>query len=120
LPEESRTLLNEYVHQNYETLKQKSKFTVWAALLHACQQKGIVAPSYVTFCSAARRRPAFESTLKRKGPRAAYTQEPFYWELDPRLPGMVTGRLKLVILTIPSWMWNSCVRTLAVSSVVRG
>jgi len=86
LPEESRTLLNEYIDQNYETLKQKSKFTVWAALLHACQEKGIVAPSYVTFCSAARRRPAFETLLKRKGRRAAYTHEPFYWELDPTTP----------------------------------
>jgi transposase InsO family protein len=86
LPEESRTLLNEYIDQNYETLKQKSKFTVWAALLHACQEKGIVAPSYVTFCSATRKRPAFETLLKRKGRRAAYTHEPFYWELDPTTP----------------------------------
>ena len=86
LPEESRALLTEYIDQNYETLKQKSKFTVWAALLHACQEKGIVAPSYVTFCAASRRRPAFESVLKRKGRRAAYTNEPFYWELDPTTP----------------------------------
>lgn len=86
LPAESRTLLNDYVKQNYETVKQKSKFSVWAALLDACEQKGIVAPSYATFCSAVKRRPAFESILKRQGRRAAYTHEPFYWELERSTP----------------------------------
>jgi len=68
LPEESRTLLNQFIEQDYETFKQKSQFVAWAALLHACEEKGIVAPSYVTFCLATRRRPVFESVLKRKGP----------------------------------------------------
>lgn len=86
LPEESRTLLNQFIEQDYETFKQKSKFVAWAALLHACDEKGIVAPSYATFCLATRHRPVFESTLKRKGRRAAYTHEPFYWELDPTTP----------------------------------
>ena len=86
LPEESRALLNDYIEQKYETLTQKSKFAVWAALLHACHEKGIKAPSYVTFCSATRRRPMFEGVLKRKGRRAAYTHESFYWELEPTTP----------------------------------
>jgi putative transposase len=86
LPEESQTLLDQFIEQDYETLKQKSKFVAWATLLHACEEKGIVAPSYVTFCQATRRRPAFESILKRKGRRAAYAHEPFYWELDPTTP----------------------------------
>jgi putative transposase len=86
LPEESRALLNDYIEQNYETLKQKPKFAVWAALLHTCQEKGIVAPSYATFCLATRRRPVFESVLKRQGRRAAYAHESFYWELEPTTP----------------------------------
>jgi transposase InsO family protein len=86
LPEESQALLNQFIELNYETLKQKSKFVAWAALLHACEEKGIAAPSYATFCLATRRRPVFESTLKRKGRRAAYTHEPFYWALDPTTP----------------------------------
>src|SRR5438093_107584 len=45
LPHQSRTLLNRFIEQNYETFKQKSKFVAWAALLHACEEKG-VAPSY--------------------------------------------------------------------------
>ena len=86
LPEESRTLLNHFIEHDYETFKQKSKFVAWAALLHASEEKGIMAPSYATFCLATRRRPVFESILKRKGRRAAYTHELFIWELDPTTP----------------------------------
>jgi putative transposase len=86
LPEESWALLNQFIEQNYETLTQKTKFTTWAMLLRACEEKGIVAPSYVTFCLAVRRRPVFESVLKRKGRRAAYAHEPFYWQLDLTTP----------------------------------
>ncbi|PYS26006.1 MAG: hypothetical protein DMG11_21560 [Acidobacteria bacterium] len=86
LPEESRALLNQFIEQDYETLKQKSRFATWAMLLRACEEKGMVAPSYVTFCLAVRQRPIFESVLKRQGRRAAYTHEPFYWQLDPTTP----------------------------------
>ncbi len=86
LSDESRALLNEFIEQDYETLKQKSKFAAWAALMRACDERGIVAPSYVTFCLAVRRRPAFESTLKRQGHRAAYRHEPFHWELGLTTP----------------------------------
>ena len=86
LPAESLALLNQFIERDYETLKQKSKFVTWAALLRACEEKGIVAPSYATFCLAVRRRPAFEGVLKRKGHRAAYVHEPFYWEISPTTP----------------------------------
>jgi transposase InsO family protein len=86
LLEESRTLLNQFIEKDYETIKQKSRFATWAMLLRACEEKGIVAPSYVTFCLAVRRRPIFESVLKRQGHRAAYTHQSFYWQLDPTTP----------------------------------
>ena len=86
MPEESRTLLDQFIEHNYETSKQKSKFAVWAALLHACEENGIAAPSYITFCLATRKRPIFESVLKRRGRRAAYQHEPFHWEIEPTTP----------------------------------
>jgi len=86
LPEQSRTLLRQFVEEDYETLKQKSRFATWAMLHHACEEKGTVTPSYVTFCRAVRQRPVFENVLKRRGRRAAYTHEPFYWQLDPTTP----------------------------------
>jgi len=86
LPEHSRNLLIQFVENDYENLKQKSKVASWAALKRKCDECGIIAPSYVTFCDAVRGRPAFEQTLKRLGRRAAYAHTGFYFELEPTTP----------------------------------
>ena len=86
LPEETRALMAEFISSDYETLKQKTKYASWIALKLACDKRGIVAPSYKTFSLAVGRRPGFEQKLKRQGRRAAYMQEPFYWQLEFRTP----------------------------------
>ena len=86
LPDESRTLMAEFISSDYESLKQKTRYASWMALSLASEEKGIICPSYKTFCLAVRHRPGFEQTLKRQGPRAAYQQEPFYWQLEFRTP----------------------------------
>jgi putative transposase len=86
LPEASRTLMEEFITADYETLKQKTVYASWLALKSACDQKGVVLPSYKTYRLAIRRRPVLEQTLKRQGPRAAYQQEAAYWELDFKTP----------------------------------
>jgi transposase InsO family protein len=86
LPEDSRTLMSEFIASDYETLKQKTKYASWIALRLACERRGIVAPSYKAFNLAVINRPGFEQTLKRQGPRAAYPQEAFYWQLEFRTP----------------------------------
>ena len=79
LPEESRRLLLQFVDEDYENLRQRTRIVSWAALKRTCDERGLVAPSYVTFCVAVRERPVFEQTLKRKGRRAAYSHSPFYF-----------------------------------------
>jgi transposase InsO family protein len=86
LPEESRNLLIQSVDTDYEDLRQKTKAVCWSELKRKCDEHGVVAPSYVTFCIAVRKRPLFEQTLKRKGRRAAYAHAPFYFELEPTTP----------------------------------
>jgi transposase InsO family protein len=86
LPETSRTLLKKFIEEDYETLKQKTRFAAWASLLRACEAQGAKAPSYATFCTAVRHRPVFERTLKRQGHRAAYGRGSFYWQLSPTTP----------------------------------
>lgn len=86
LPDVSRNLLDEFVANDFENLKQKTRAASWAALKRACEERGIVAPSYVTFCLAVRKRRAFEQTLKRQGRRAAYVHAEFYFELRPTTP----------------------------------
>lgn len=86
LPEESRKVMSEFIASDYETLKQKTKYSSWIALKLACERRGMVAPSYKAFNLAVLNRPGFEQTLKRQGPRAAYPQEAFYWQLEFRTP----------------------------------
>lgn len=86
LPDKSSNLLIQFVENDYENLKQKTKVASWAALKQKCNECGVIAPSYVTFCAATRERPAFEQTSKRQGRRAAYTHAAFHFELERTTP----------------------------------
>jgi len=86
LPESTLTALEEFIANDYETLKQKPKCEVYGALLHTCEERGIMAPSYKTFSQAINHRPQQGQTEKRQGRRAAYQQQSFYWELEFTTP----------------------------------
>ena len=86
LPEETRELMNHVIIDDYETVKQKTRYASWIALKLACDKRGVYAPSFKTFSLAIGCREGFEQTLKRKGHRAAYEQEEFYWALESTTP----------------------------------
>lgn len=67
LPEESRDLLIQFIENDYENLRQKTKIASWAALKRKCDERGIEAPSYVTFCVAVRERATFRTNVKAAG-----------------------------------------------------
>src|SRR5439155_24183151 len=81
-----QTLLAEFIANDYETLKQKTKHSSWAVLKARCEEQKLPAPSYKTFCRLANQRVVFEQTLKRQGPRAAYTHAVVYLELNRTTP----------------------------------
>ena len=86
LSKEAEALLEKYVTQHYETLKQQSASAVYVLLAREAQEQHIPVPSYRTFCQRIKHRPQHEQTLKRQGPRAAAQLEPFYWELEQTTP----------------------------------
>jgi transposase InsO family protein len=86
LPEATRALMLHHIVQEYETPTQKNKQSVYAALLHACAERGVLAPSYKTFVRAVNTRSRYDQTRKRQGARAAYVHEPFYATLDLTTP----------------------------------
>ena len=86
LPQATLKLMTEFIENDYETHKQKRKYEVWCVLKNECDKRGIIAPSYKTFARAIRRCAGYRQTLKRKGHRAAYQEEPFYWLLDQHTP----------------------------------
>lgn len=86
LSEDARKLMLESIENDFESLKQKSKYAAWIAFKHKCELQEVVAPSYKTYRLAVRKRPHFQQTLKRKGRRAAYVYESVFWDLDLKTP----------------------------------
>ena len=86
LPDLTYQLMTEYITNDYETYKQKGKRAVYGALVNACEQQETTAPSYKTFLKFCHNRCQYEQTKKRQGSRAAYQNEPFYWELELTTP----------------------------------
>jgi putative transposase len=79
-------IMAEVIASDYETLTQRSKFAAYAALVRLGTDRGVVVPSYKTFLQEIHRRSGPEQTARRRGQRAAYRQEPFYWELTSATP----------------------------------
>jgi putative transposase len=86
LPVESRELLNTFIEEKYEKALNPSLSAVHRLLKTACEDQGIWAPSYKTFCAAVKSRKPHEQTYKRQGRRAAYQKKTFYWRLDQDTP----------------------------------
>jgi transposase InsO family protein len=89
LPQQILELMTEFITQDYETHKQKRKSEVYGAFARACSTAGIPdnqIPSYKTFIQELKRHSGYNQTLKRQGQRAAYPQQPFYWELELTTP----------------------------------
>lgn len=79
-------LMDEYIRTKFETPTRRKMRSVWGQLAAACQERGLDPPSYMTFTKVVRQRPQHEQITKREGKRAAYPQEPFYWELELTTP----------------------------------
>jgi putative transposase len=86
LSDESNQTMNDFISNDYETLKQKKKFEVYAAFRAYCEEKGVEPPSYKTFIEAIKKRSRYDRTLNRQGRRAAYNAQPFYYSLEQETP----------------------------------
>lgn len=86
IAERPRALMDQFIADDYETHKQKSKYASWIALKLACERESVAPPSYRAFLRALRLRGRFDQTLRRKGRRAAYRYEPQFWDLEMKTP----------------------------------
>ncbi|MBV8859775.1 MAG: DDE-type integrase/transposase/recombinase [Acidobacteria bacterium] len=86
LPEQSHALMDEFIDNEYETHKQKSKHSVYSIYRQACIQRGVLPASYKTFCRAVKQRSRYIQTLKRQGHKRAYDYKESYKELTPTTP----------------------------------
>ena len=87
LPEQAEALMETFILNDYETLKQKPKYEVYVAFVRQAELEGLsIIPSYKTFQTRIKQRPAHERVLKRQGKRAATPLEPWVWELERTTP----------------------------------
>jgi transposase InsO family protein len=87
LPESAESLMETFILNDYETLKQKPKHEVYIAFERQAKLEGLaIIPSYKTFWKRIKQRPAHQQTLKRQGKRAATPLEPWVWELERTTP----------------------------------
>src|SRR5258708_6703516 len=86
IDERTEALIETFITEHYETLKQPSKKAVFLMLQQECELRQIPAPGYTTFRERINNRPRVEQTRQRKGPRAATQEEEWYWELELTTP----------------------------------
>jgi putative transposase len=79
-------LLNTFITEQFETPTQAPAASVYRAYQRACSEQGIPALSRCTFYHRLQQRPLHEQTSKRKGSKAAYRHQPWYWELTYSTP----------------------------------
>jgi putative transposase len=79
------TLLEDFITNTYETLKQQPLREVYLLLEREARQKQLSVPSYTTFRQRVAQRPRLEAIRKRSGPRAA-AAEAWYWEIEATTP----------------------------------
>ncbi len=86
ISEQAEVLLETFIVEHDETLKQQPKREVYLLLEREAERQQLPVPSYSTFLRRIARRSRPEVIRKRQGPRAAAQHEPFYWELELTTP----------------------------------
>lgn len=86
ISEEVKKLMYESIENDFETLINKRKSTVYHVFADKCRDLGLIPPSYKTYIKAVNARPRAEQTRKMHGVRAAYSEEIQYMELSQTIP----------------------------------
>lgn len=86
LPPEVIELMNEHIEENYENPRSSNLNSIYKRFYQDCKDRNWILPSFVTFWKESKKRPIHVQTEKRKGPKAAYDTEKFYFEIQTTTP----------------------------------
>lgn len=84
--ENIQVLMETYIKENYEDLRQNRMKSVFLLFKQECINKGYTPPSYCTFTKYVKKTPKYNRDVKRKGIKAAYSGGEFYYELNENTP----------------------------------
>lgn len=79
-------LMQQAIQEIYEGAEQRSVTYCYGHLQNLCQERHLLAPSEKTLRAEIRRRRLHALTESRRGTRAAYRYEEFYWVLNRSTP----------------------------------
>jgi len=79
-------LMDEYIKEKYENPRSTNLNSIYKRFYQECIDRGWNPPSFVTFWKESKKRPIHVQTDKRKGPKAAYGTEKFYFEIQTTTP----------------------------------
>lgn len=82
LPKETKDLMEQMITENYATIKSKSVREVYREFIVKCEELQIPDASYKALWKAINVRSKYDIERARKGGRAAYKYEEFYYELE--------------------------------------
>jgi putative transposase len=85
-PTAASELLNTFITEQFETPTQAPAASVYRAYQRTCEQQNIPPLSSRAFYQRLKQRPQNEQIEKRKGSKAAYRTQPWYWELTYSTP----------------------------------
>lgn len=86
LPAQSYKLMKVCIEEQFLNATEASPISVYGHYLNACENANVIAASFKTFMARLRRLDAKDTEQSRKGFRAAYQLDEFYWELKPTIP----------------------------------
>ncbi|GHO67429.1 transposase [Ktedonobacter sp. SOSP1-52] len=79
-------LIREFIENDYQSLKQENKATVYGKFLDKCEAEHVPEASYKFFIGEINKYSAYEETKKRKGRKAANNLKPWFWDLEWSTP----------------------------------
>lgn len=86
LPAKTYEVMARSIKEQYLDPTQTSPITVYGHYRNLCEQSDVIAASFKTFTDYLKRLDARDTEFCRKGARAAYQLDTFYWELELTTP----------------------------------
>lgn len=85
-PEASRTLMETFIIERFEMSRHEPAAAVYRAYEHECLKQDLHPISARAFYQRIEQRSGPEQTELREGARAAYPEQPWFWEIEQATP----------------------------------
>jgi len=85
-PSAPRGLMDTFITEQFETPRHMPAASVYRAYEQECHKRGLIPLSARAFYERLKQRATPQQTEAREGARAAYAEQPWYWELTVQTP----------------------------------